>query len=56
MPGWLQALVVIGFVGVLHVPPGDYMARAFTARRHWRGPAADLRRRRLSRSSYRSLT
>jgi K+-transporting ATPase ATPase A chain len=34
--GWLQAAVVIGLVGALHVPLGDYMARAFTARRHWR--------------------
>jgi K+-transporting ATPase A subunit len=34
--GWLQAAVVIALVGALHVPLGDYMARAFTARRHWR--------------------
>ena len=36
MAGWLQAAVVIALVGALHVPLGDYMARAFTARRHWR--------------------
>ena len=36
MAGWLQAIVVIGLVGVLHVPLGDYMARVFTAPRHWR--------------------
>jgi hypothetical protein len=30
--GWLQAAVVIALVGALHVPLGDYMARAFTAR------------------------
>ena len=36
MAGWLQAIVVIGLVGVLHVPLGDYMARAFTVPRHWR--------------------
>jgi K+-transporting ATPase A subunit len=29
--GWLQAAVVIALVGALHVPLGDYMARAFTA-------------------------
>jgi K+-transporting ATPase KdpA subunit len=34
--GWLQAAVVIALVGVLHVPLGDYMAWAFSARRHWR--------------------
>jgi K+-transporting ATPase A subunit len=34
--GWLQAAAVIVLVGTLHVPLGDYMARAFTARRHWR--------------------
>jgi K+-transporting ATPase KdpA subunit len=34
--GWLQAAVVIALVGALHVPLGDYMAWAFTARRHWR--------------------
>jgi K+-transporting ATPase KdpA subunit len=34
--GWLQAAAVIALVGALHVPLGDYMARAFTARRHWR--------------------
>jgi K+-transporting ATPase A subunit len=43
MTGWLQALVVIGFVGVLHVPLGDYMARAITARRHWRAEAVIYR-------------
>jgi hypothetical protein len=32
--GWLQAAVVIALVGVLHVPLGDYMAWAFSARRH----------------------
>ena len=36
MAGWLQAAVVIALVGALHVPLGDYMARAFTARQHWR--------------------
>jgi K+-transporting ATPase ATPase A chain len=36
MAGWLQAAAVIALVGALHVPLGDYMARAFTARRHWR--------------------
>jgi K+-transporting ATPase ATPase A chain len=34
--GWLQAAVVIVVVVALHVPLGDYMARAFVARRHWR--------------------
>ncbi|HYZ52446.1 MAG TPA: potassium-transporting ATPase subunit KdpA [Streptosporangiaceae bacterium] len=36
MAGWLQALLVLGLVGVLHVPLGNYMARAFTTSRHWR--------------------
>ena len=36
MAGWLQALVVLGLVGALHVPLGDYMARTFTSARHWR--------------------
>jgi potassium-transporting ATPase potassium-binding subunit len=36
MAGWLQAAAVIALVGALHVPLGDYMARAFTAPRHWR--------------------
>ena len=36
MAGWLQALVVLGIVGALHVPLGDYMARTFTSARHWR--------------------
>ncbi len=36
MAGWLQALVVLGLVGVLHVPLGDHLARVFTATRHWR--------------------
>ena len=36
MAGWLQALVVLGLVGALHVPLGDYMARTFASARHWR--------------------
>ena len=36
MAGWLQALVVLGLVGVLHVPLGDHLARVFTTTRHWR--------------------
>jgi K+-transporting ATPase ATPase A chain len=43
MAGWLQALVVLGLVAVLHVPLGDYMARAFTTSRHWRAEAAIYR-------------
>jgi K+-transporting ATPase A subunit len=34
--GWLQAAAVIVAVVALHVPLGDYMARTFTSRRHWR--------------------
>jgi K+-transporting ATPase KdpA subunit len=34
--GWLQAAVVIVVVVALHVPLGDYMARVFVSRRHWR--------------------
>jgi K+-transporting ATPase KdpA subunit len=36
MAGWLQALLVLGVVGVLHVPLGDYMAKVYTGGRHWR--------------------
>ena len=36
MAGWLQAAVVIVVVVALHVPLGDYMARVFVSRRHWR--------------------
>jgi K+-transporting ATPase KdpA subunit len=34
--GWLQAASVIVVVVALHVPLGDYMARAFSSGRHWR--------------------
>jgi potassium-transporting ATPase potassium-binding subunit len=34
--GWLQALVIIAIVVALHVPLGDYLARAFTSPTHWR--------------------
>jgi K+-transporting ATPase KdpA subunit len=43
MAGWLQAVVVVGLVAVLHVPLGDYMARAFTSARHWRAETAIYR-------------
>ncbi|GAA5186942.1 potassium-transporting ATPase subunit KdpA [Rugosimonospora acidiphila] len=33
---WLQIAAVLAFVGVLHVPLGDYMARVYTGARHWR--------------------
>ena len=33
---WLQAAVVLGVVVAVHVPLGDYMARVYTADRHWR--------------------
>src|ERR1700733_730479 len=36
MAGWLQALAVIAVVGALYVPLGDYLARVFSAGRHWR--------------------
>jgi K+-transporting ATPase ATPase A chain len=36
MAGWLQAAVVIIAVLALHVPLGDYMARAFGRSGHWR--------------------
>jgi K+-transporting ATPase ATPase A chain len=41
--GWLQAVVVIAVVLALHVPLGDYMARAFGAGPHWRAEAAVYR-------------
>jgi K+-transporting ATPase ATPase A chain len=34
--GWLQVFVVIAVVVVLHVLLGDYLARTFSAGRHWR--------------------
>ena len=43
MAGWLQAVLVIAVVLALHVPLGDYMARAFSAKRHWRAEAAVYR-------------
>lgn len=33
---WLQAAAVLVIVGVLHVPLGDYLARAFGPGPHWR--------------------
>ncbi|XVQ85373.1 potassium-transporting ATPase subunit KdpA [Microbispora siamensis] len=36
MSGWLLAAVVIIALVVLHVPLGDYLARAYTGSRHWR--------------------
>jgi K+-transporting ATPase KdpA subunit len=36
MAGWLQAAAVIAVVAALHVPLGDYLARAFTSPGHWR--------------------
>jgi K+-transporting ATPase A subunit len=35
-PCWLQPAVVVIVVVALHVPLGDYMARMFSSRRHWR--------------------
>ncbi|WP_405087407.1 potassium-transporting ATPase subunit KdpA [Microbispora sp. NBC_01389] len=35
MNGWLLATVVIVVLVALHVPLGDYMARAYTGLRHW---------------------
>ena len=43
MAGWLQAAVVIVAVVALHVPLGDYMARAFSSGRHWRAEAVFYR-------------
>ncbi len=43
MAGWLQALVVLGLVGVLHVPLGDHLARVFTTTRHWRAEKVTYR-------------
>jgi len=36
MAGWLQAALIVAVVVALHVPVGDYMARAFTSPTHWR--------------------
>ena len=36
MIGWLQALLILGTLVVLHVPLGDYMARALDGGRHWK--------------------
>ncbi len=40
MAGWLQAVVVVAVLAGVHVPLGDYLARVYTARRHWRVEAA----------------
>jgi K+-transporting ATPase ATPase A chain len=34
--GWLQAGVLVLALGLTHRPLGDYLARVFTAERHWR--------------------
>ena len=34
--GWLQAAFLLMVLVAIHVPLGDYMARAFTSDRHWR--------------------
>jgi K+-transporting ATPase KdpA subunit len=39
LAGWLQAAAVVVVVAALHVPLGDYMARAFSSGRHWRAEA-----------------
>jgi K+-transporting ATPase KdpA subunit len=36
MLGWLQALLILTTLVLLHVPVGDYMARALDGGRHWR--------------------
>ena len=36
MTAWLQLLVVVAILGVLHVPLGDYMARVYSSEKHWR--------------------
>ena len=36
MTGWLQALLILGVLVLLHVPLGDYMARALDGGRHWK--------------------
>jgi K+-transporting ATPase ATPase A chain len=43
MAAWLQALLVIAVVGALYVPLGNYMARVYTAGRHWRVEAVIYR-------------
>jgi K+-transporting ATPase ATPase A chain len=34
--GWLQFLVLVGALALVHRPLGDWMARVFTTERHWR--------------------
>ncbi|WP_433216996.1 potassium-transporting ATPase subunit KdpA [Microtetraspora malaysiensis] len=36
MTGWPQAAFVVVVIVALHVPVGDYLARVYTAARHWR--------------------
>ena len=36
MTAWLQLLAVLGILGAVHVPLGDYMARVYTSEHHWR--------------------
>ena len=33
---WLQLLVVVAILGALHVPLGNYMARVYSSKNHWR--------------------
>ncbi|HWR48936.1 MAG TPA: potassium-transporting ATPase subunit KdpA [Pseudonocardiaceae bacterium] len=43
MAGWLQALLVVAVLAVVHVPLGDYLSRVYTSRRHWRVETAVYR-------------
>jgi K+-transporting ATPase ATPase A chain len=41
--GWLQVGLLVAALGVAHRPLGDYLARVFTAERHWRAERAVYR-------------
>lgn len=36
MAGWLQALLIVAVLAMVHVPLGDYLARVYSSGRHWR--------------------
>ncbi|MGD9988538.1 potassium-transporting ATPase subunit KdpA [Pseudonocardia sp.] len=51
LAGLLQVALLLVLLGACYVPLGDYMARVFTAERHWRGEAVLYRLVRVDPSS-----
>jgi K+-transporting ATPase ATPase A chain len=51
LAGLLQVALLLVLLGACYVPLGDYMARVFTAERHWHGEAVLYRLVRVDPSS-----